>query len=220
MGVVVKNLYSVGDRWKFRKVIPQRLRRFIEGQPTEFIRWLGKGPKTDGSILRKYAQASQECEALLQQARKRAERRFDELSSEAIAHIIANERHRLLVEEDEHRFDEEEDELFEAVRVQVSFIPGAYSDHDPDRRWSKRQDTYQELLAAYRHDWGASVDDMSSLAYRRWRNQILDAQALWAHDHAGRDIFITNDHRLKVLEGNPGFPAIAIRTAEEAAALL
>ncbi|TBX98678.1 hypothetical protein [Rhizobium laguerreae] len=153
MGVVVKNLYNVGGRWKFRKVIPLKLRQFIAEQPTEFVRWLGKGTKTDGSILRKYAQASQECEALLLQAIKRASGRFDELSTEVIAHIIANERHRLLEEEDEHRFDEEEDELFKTVRAQVSAIQGAYVNDDPDRRWRKRQDTYQELLAAYRHDY-------------------------------------------------------------------
>jgi hypothetical protein len=74
-------------------------------------------------------------------------------SSEVIAHLIANERHRLLEEEDELRFDEEEDALAAAVRAQVSGISGAFINDDPDRRWTKRQDNYQQLLAAYRHDY-------------------------------------------------------------------
>jgi len=153
MGVVVKNLYNVGGRWKFRKVIPLRLRQFIAEQPTEFVRWLGKGPKTDGAILRKYAQAAEECDALLEQARKRAEGRFDKLTSDVIAQIIATERHRLLEEEDEERFDEEEDELFESVRQQVAAIEGGCVNEDPDRRWSKRQATYEQLLPLYRQDY-------------------------------------------------------------------
>jgi len=74
--------------------------------------------------------------------------------------------------------------------------------------------------ADYAVSRGASVGDIPSPAYLRWRNQMLDAQALWAHDHAGRDIFITNDQRLKMLEGHADFPTMAIRTPEEAAALL
>lgn len=67
---------------------------------------------------------------------------------------------------------------------------------------------------------GADVNDLTSPAGMRWRNQMLDAQALWAHDHAGRDVFVTSDQRLRVLNDHPDFPAMTIRTPEEAVALL
>lgn len=65
-----------------------------------------------------------------------------------------------------------------------------------------------------------NVEDTTSSAYFRWRNQMLDAQALWAHDHAGRDIFVTSDQRLKGLNGHTDFPNMAIRTPEDAASML
>ena len=64
------------------------------------------------------------------------------------------------------------------------------------------------------------VNDVTSPAGMRWRNQILDAQALWAHDHARRDVFVTSDRRLSVLNNHPNFPAMIIRKPEEAAAML
>ncbi len=74
--------------------------------------------------------------------------------------------------------------------------------------------------AEYAAARGADVNDLTSPAGLRWRNQMLDAQALWAHDHASRDVFVTSDQRLKILNGHPDFSAMIIRTPEEAAATL
>ena len=53
-------------------------------------------------------------------------------------------------------------------------------------------------------------DDVNSRAYRRWRNQILDAQAYWAHDFNDRDVFVTSDRRFRKLEESPHFPKARI----------
>ncbi|MDR7145559.1 hypothetical protein [Rhizobium sp. BE258] len=67
---------------------------------------------------------------------------------------------------------------------------------------------------------GVDSKDHGTGAYLRWRNMILDAQALWAHDHAGRAVFVTSDVRLKIINDHPEFPAMNVRTPEEAADLL
>lgn len=74
--------------------------------------------------------------------------------------------------------------------------------------------------ADYAHAKGVDVDDHESNARLRWRNLILDAQALWAHDHAGRQVFVTSDQRLWVLNGHPDFPNMVIRSPEEAVGLI
>ncbi|MCS3738239.1 hypothetical protein [Rhizobium sp. BK661] len=153
MGVMLNNLYYVGHRWKFRKVIPAKLRPHVEGQITEFVRWLGSGQKNDPVILKKCAEAARECEALLDLARKRAAGHFDDLTAELIAHIIKSERHRLLAEDEENRFDPHEDHFFEEVRRQVAGVTGVEFNDDPDRRWSQRQETHEMLLKAYREDY-------------------------------------------------------------------
>lgn len=48
MGAVVRNLDNVKGRWKYRKVIPVRLRPHIDGNITEFVRWLGEGTGQKG----------------------------------------------------------------------------------------------------------------------------------------------------------------------------
>lgn len=153
MGIVVKNLYQVGSRWKFRKVIPSKLRPYVDGKVTEFVRWLGQATSPTPEILRKHAAAAKECEALLEIARKRATGRFDELSSEMIAHLITLARTDILSEDEEDRFDVEADEVFETVREQLASVAGATTNPDPDRRWSNRQETLEMLLAEYRHDY-------------------------------------------------------------------
>lgn len=64
------------------------------------------------------------------------------------------------------------------------------------------------------------VHDRTSRAHLRWRNQILDAQAFWAHDFHGRDVFVTSDRRFQRLEGAPEFPNALVRAPHEAVALL
>ncbi|MCR4377307.1 MAG: hypothetical protein NUV50_04355 [Rhodospirillales bacterium] len=62
----------------------------------------------------------------------------------------------------------------------------------------------------------ADPKDTTSKAYFRWRNQILDAQAFWAHEHHGRDVFVTSDKRFKCLMGRPDFPDAIIEEPHEA----
>lgn len=72
----------------------------------------------------------------------------------------------------------------------------------------------------YAAEKGVDVAELTSPTGMRWRNQMLDAQALWAHDHAGRDVFVTSDSRLKRLLGHPEFPSMMVMSPEEAAAML
>ncbi|QPI25900.1 hypothetical protein I0J99_01300 [Sinorhizobium meliloti] len=92
---------------------------------------------------------------------------------------------------------------------------------------AREQVIYSTLFPTSPYGWadyaaskGVDVSDNGSPPYNRWRNQMLDAQALWAHAHAGRDVFVTSDMRLSTLNGHPDFPTMAIRTPEEAASLL
>lgn len=153
MGIVVQNLYRVGNRWKFRKVIPEKLRPFVAGQLTEFVRWLGQGEQQTAEIIKNHAAALGECEALLDVARKRAEGRYDDLTAEVIAHLIAIARTDILSEDEDDRFDDEADQLFAGVRHQLNSVPGSSSNPDADRRWNKRQQTLEDLLADFRHDY-------------------------------------------------------------------
>jgi hypothetical protein len=153
VGIVVQNLYRVGNRWKFRKVVPQKLRPFVDGQLTEFVRWLGQGDQQTAEIIKNHAAALSECEALLDVARKRAEGRYDELTAEVIAHLIAVARTDILLEDEDDRFDEEADHLFAGVGRQLSTVPDSSSNPDADRRWNNRQDTLEGLLADFRHDY-------------------------------------------------------------------
>jgi len=67
---------------------------------------------------------------------------------------------------------------------------------------------------------GLDPEDRASARYLRWRNQLLDAQAFWSHDHVRRDVFVTSDRRFRVLTGHPLFPEAAICNPQEAAAML
>lgn len=40
---------------------------------------------------------------------------------------------------------------------------------------------------------GVQTDDKTSKSYANWRNKICDAQAFWAHEHYGREVFVTSD---------------------------
>lgn len=53
---------------------------------------------------------------------------------------------------------------------------------------------------------GLDQKDRASSGYLRWRNQFLDAQAFWSHDHAGRNVFVTSDRRFRVLAVHPRVP--------------
>ena len=67
---------------------------------------------------------------------------------------------------------------------------------------------------------GHSHEDTDGRGFARWRNQLLNAQAFWAHEYAGQDVFVTSDARFKVLERHPDFPVAVVNTPCEAIALL
>lgn len=63
--------------------------------------------------------------------------------------------------------------------------------------------------------------DSRDAPYWRWRNFLCDAQAYWAHEHNGRNVFVTSDANFrKRLTASAGFPAAVIATPAEAAARL
>ncbi|MBY5609918.1 hypothetical protein [Rhizobium leguminosarum] len=159
MGVVVRNLYNVNGRWKYRKVIPVSLRPHVAGNLVEFVRWLGSGNQNSAEITARYSAAAKECEGLLEMAKKRSLGSYDELSTNVIAHIIGTERSNLLWEDDEDRFDQEADILFEHVRQQVA-ASGGIVNEDPDRRWNNRQETLEAYLANLRHDYARGTVDV------------------------------------------------------------
>ena len=155
MGAILRNLFNVKGRWKFRKVIPGRLRPHIDGNITEFVRWLGAGAEQPSpEILRKHATCAAECDTLIKVAEKRASGRFDELGAETVAHIIATARSELLEEDEEARFDEAGRALSAAVQEQLRGAGVVFvADTNTDRRWTERQEELEATLALWRHDY-------------------------------------------------------------------
>lgn len=106
-------------------------------------------------------------------------------------------------------------------RMDVSFFGHSLWGSDED--CARERAIYSVLFPNSPPEWadyaeyrGVDSEDTASPAYLRWRNQMLDAQALWAHDYADRDIFVTSDHRLRKLDRHVAFPKMAVRTPEEA----
>ncbi len=64
------------------------------------------------------------------------------------------------------------------------------------------------------------IEDINSRVYWRWRNQILDAQAYWAHDFNKRDVFVTSDKRFRKIEESPHFSKARILEPYEAVSLV
>ena len=136
MGYLVKHLSLVNGRWKYRKGIPAKLRPHIDGQITEFVRWLGKHEGTarnpPPSITARYSEVDAECAALLAMAEKRAAGHFDDLNADAIAYVIAQARHELLEEDEEARFDPD------------------VINHE--KHWEKRQESLEMALTAWKQE--------------------------------------------------------------------
>ena len=127
MAAVVKYLHRINGRWKYRRAIPARLRPHIDGNIREFVRWIGRASlngQPSPEVLRRYVEVGEECAALLEMAKKRASGTFDQLTSEVIEHFVATARSHMLEADEEERFDESEDELFEAVKTQLEGMEG------------------------------------------------------------------------------------------------
>lgn len=153
MAAVVKYLHSINGRWKYRRVVPPRLRAHIDGNIGEFVRWLGAANgQPSPEVLRRYVEVGEEFEALVAMAEKRAAGQYDDLTEDVIEHFIATVRSHMLEEDEEERFDEAEDELFEAVRRQLEGNSRADISSNPDRRFEKRQEGIDWSLEAWRAD--------------------------------------------------------------------
>jgi hypothetical protein len=80
---------------------------------------------------------------------------------------------------------------------------------------------HSPVWSEYAASQGVQVEDHSSRAYINWRNKICDAQTFWAHEHYGRDHFVTSDGNfLAKLELKGRVPKGTILTPKEAAQLI
>jgi hypothetical protein len=77
--------------------------------------------------------------------------------------------------------------------------------------------SWADFAAANKFDSNA----VESWEARAWRNAFCDRQMFWAHDHHGRDVFVTSDANFrKRLNRSAEFATARIMTPMEAAALL
>lgn len=110
-------------------------------------------------------------------------------------------------------------------RFDISFFDRTLS--GSDESISRERAIFRVLASGSEPEWrdyarasGVDHSNRSGREYLRWRNKLLDAQAYWAHEHAGRNIFVTSDKRFKRLQGHSEFPGARICTPQEAAELL
>jgi hypothetical protein len=97
---------------------------------------------------------------------------------------------------------------------------------------SKEQLTRQELIfrtlfPSTEPDWPTFAkakdlppDDLTTRPAWHWRNKYCDVQAIWAHDHYGRDFFVTTDSDFDPLRSAAGFSALRVVTPAVAASHL
>lgn len=111
------------------------------------------------------------------------------------------------------------------VRMGVSFF--GHSMIASDDMVAREELIYSVLAPNSEVNWvrfakasGVDPEDQHSPAHFRWRNKMLDAQAFWAHEHAGRDVFVTSDARFQRLNGHPAFPDASVKCPIDAAALI
>jgi hypothetical protein len=98
----------------------------------------------------------------------------------------------------------------------------------PSDESQKREEAIYKILfpnSAYEWaDYAASKEvdpaDETTPSYFRWRNQLLDTQALWAHDFAVRDIFVTSDQRLIRISEQKKIDSLVVMTPDNAVSTL
>ena len=112
------------------------------------------------------------------------------------------------------------------ARWDVSFWDnGLWADDESEKR---EKAIYETLFPGSPYEWSdfayqnnQDTEDRSTKVFSRWLNQIIDAQAYWAHDYAGRDVFVTSDKNFKKrLKGNPLFKGALIASPKESLKLL
>jgi predicted nucleic acid-binding protein len=96
-----------------------------------------------------------------------------------------------------------------------------------DESLSRERKIFRVLASQSEPEWadyakasGVDPSIRAGKAYLDWRNKLIDAQAYWAHEHAGRDVFVTRDRKFKRLQGHKEFPGALICTPQEAVRLL
>lgn len=73
----------------------------------------------------------------------------------------------------------------------------------------------------YANENGLSEDDLAHPKAWKWRNQLCDVQAYWAHEFNGRDYFVTSDGNFsRRLRRSADFAKAQVVTPAEAAMLV
>lgn len=86
---------------------------------------------------------------------------------------------------------------------------------------------FRTLFPTTEPDWpkyalakGLPPNDLTTRAAWHWRNKYCDVQALWAHEHYGRDCFVTTDSDFDPIRSAADFSSVQIVTPQVAAGLL
>lgn len=110
-------------------------------------------------------------------------------------------------------------------RFDVSFIDHCLSAGEASL--AREAEIFRCMFPSSEPEWsdyasarGLNPTDRLSTGYLRWRNQMLDAQAFWAHEHHGQRVFVTSDRRFRIFNGHPLFPEASVCDPEEAAKLV
>jgi len=149
MRTVVRNHYKQNGRYKYRVVIPLKLRPYIEDNITEYVRWLGPitGTAPSTAVLGEYATATADYDRRIALAKKRQAGTYDEVTPELIEHIIAEARADLYEDDLAGREDDTGQELYEAMALQLSKLGIApHGGLNPDRPFDKRQESLEAAL--------------------------------------------------------------------------
>lgn len=111
------------------------------------------------------------------------------------------------------------------ARWGISFWDSALYASEEDA--AREQNIYRTMFPASPYAWadfailrGTTPNNTQGPEYLRWRNQILDAQAFWAHVHHERNVFVTSDARFNRLENASHLGRTMVRTPPDALAAL
>lgn len=112
----------------------------------------------------------------------------------------------------------------------MGYLDISYWDHAlyaDDAMKAREREIHAALFPSFPFDWvdfaasrGISTDDIRGPSARPWRNKFCDRQMFWAHDHAGRDVFVTSDTNFTRLEALPAFTGRRVMSPVVAASLL
>lgn len=158
MGVCVDYIQKDkrSGRLTYRRVFPPELRRHVPDQRSEFKRSLGGKSLTNPIVAQRLAEAAAEYDRIISVATKAADDTFDPLNEETICRLAGAYFYESLERDEEARFDESEDCLFETLRNQVRHIEpschqgDSWENLEQRRRHIKRQESLEAYLASLR----------------------------------------------------------------------